>query len=222
MRGPLAPSERALLAACALVFLYLIILGIGAFWGSCHDPNSRYKSDSYSNYDNCTVNDARLFLSDVATSVDKWHDDVNAISTAVVAIFTVVLVLVTGRQARLTRITADAAAVSARAARDSADALPNLERAYIFIEIYPGVADGIARTLGELIDTTKDGGGKQTRSIDVRYQFINHGKTPAVIKVMSAVLKHWINLPSKIEYADKPLPREIVVRAGEIYPAPAE
>jgi hypothetical protein len=122
---------------------------------------------------------------------------------------------------RYTRRATEAAAVAAKAARDSADALPNVERAYIFIEIHPNVADGIRRTLSELMNKTGYRDGNLTLSADIRYQFINHGKTPAIAKIMSIEFHHLVDLPTPISYDDEPLSQEIVIRAGETYPEPA-
>jgi hypothetical protein len=56
--------------------------------------------------------------------VDAYHDDVTAAATAVIAIFTIVLVIVTNRQARLTK---DAVRISERT-------LTELERAYVYVD----------------------------------------------------------------------------------------
>jgi hypothetical protein len=119
---------------------------------------------------------------------------------------------------RYTGRATEAAAVAARAARDSADALPNLERAYIFIELDPHVGENIRKVLLEI--ATKPGyrDGRFGLHVDIRYQFINHGKTPAIIEVMTSKLDAWEALPSEILFSDERLPQEIVVRAGDIYP----
>jgi hypothetical protein len=209
MRNPLSASERVLIILCISFYVYLAVLGLGAFWGGCHNPNDRYDSNHYSNHEDCTLSGVRLFFIDVSASLKQGHDAIDAISTAVVAFFAAVLFFVTREQVRLTKISADAALVSARAARDSADALPNLDRAYIFIEIDPHFSRDIQSVLSRV-----------DRDARIAFQFINHGKTPAIIKAISASFRIWDAFPRKVSYINEPLAAEIVVRAGEIHPPP--
>jgi hypothetical protein len=60
---------------------------------------------------------------------------------------------------------------AANAAKDSADALPALERAYLFLVISPIVIRRMRR-IPELNDTIPDLG-------NIEYEFVNEGKTPA-------------------------------------------
>jgi hypothetical protein len=112
MQDRFTTFDRTLITACALVYIYLVVLGIGAIWGGCHDPNSQDYSYHHSNYDDCAANGVGHFFLAVLTSIDRWNTAFTAISTFFIAVFTVVLALVTGRQARLTKLSADAAAVS--------------------------------------------------------------------------------------------------------------
>jgi hypothetical protein len=111
---------------------------------------------------------------------------------------------------------------NAKAARDSADALPKLERAYIFIDIDPDFAKSIKLLLDD--HQLKDEGLKDGASTTatIKYQFLNQGKTPAVIKAMSAEFHHWMAFPEEIRYIDDPMVGEIVMRAGDIWPPPKE
>jgi hypothetical protein len=59
-------------------------------------------------------------------------------------------------------------------------------------------------------------------TIDIQFQFINHGKTPAIIKTASGEFNPWADIPRRIHYSDPPLSGEIIIRAGEIYPQPIE
>lgn len=93
--------------------------------------------------------------------------------------------------------------------RQTAEALPALERAYVFIEI----DSEFSRHIESILD-------RADQNADIDYQFVNHGKTPAVIRAMSADFHHWTDFPKKIRYIDEPLSGEIVVPAGEIYPEP--
>jgi hypothetical protein len=212
MRGPLTPYERGLIVLCALTYVYIAVLGIGAFWGGCHNPNSQNYYDYYSNHKDGALDGVRSFFLNVNAGIDQSHDTINAISAAAVAVFTVVLVFVTGRQARLTKISADAALISAKAARDSADALPKLERAYIFIDIDPRFAQGIEATIPSATTT----------SPTIKFQRINHGKTPAVIKAISVEFCHLTELPEEITYIPESVTHEIVVASGQIYPRPLD
>jgi hypothetical protein len=114
---------------------------------------------------------------------------------------------------------------NAKAARDSADALPALERAYIFIDIEPEFVDTICFSFEVLGRASQRPGGDAavvTPPPTILYQFINHGKTPAILKAASAEFHHWTDLPQQIHYFDKLLGREIAIRSGDTYPLPAE
>lgn len=111
---------------------------------------------------------------------------------------------------------------AARAARDSADALPALERAYIFVEIDPNAVKAIDSIIRAFQDRHEGMPTSAPSELVVGYQLINHGKTPAIIKAMSAYFMHRADFPQQINYTDVSLPGEIVVQAGEIYPPPIE
>lgn len=131
-------------------------------------------------------------------------------------------------QARLMRFQLRVAAKAAHATKRSADALPALERAYVFVEIDPGFAE-VAKTT---IDKHQLSSEELRRAaqlvlerpqtaarLAIKYQFINHGKTPAIVKTMSGKLSV-VQPPTPIDYSHAPLPNEIVIRAGEIFPEP--
>lgn len=102
---------------------------------------------------------------------------------------------------------------NAEAARDSADALPTLERAYIFFEPSPWCAPNIKQILA---GTASFGLGSDSPRID--YEFANHGKTPAILKRMSAIFAHLTELPARGHNISEPLGSEIVIPGGGIYP----
>lgn len=74
--------------------------------------------------------------------IDRLHDDIAAISTVVIAAYTIVLGRATiglrqvsERQHGEMQRSTEVANIAAKAAQSSADALPILERAYIFINV---------------------------------------------------------------------------------------
>jgi hypothetical protein len=112
---------------------------------------------------------------------------------------------------------------AANAAKDSADALPVLERAYVFIRINSGVVDWIRGIVeSELAFRDKNvvrAGVSRVPIVD--YQIINHGKTPAIVQAMSAdLVKSAVLLD--IRYNDDVTPGEIVIPAGESFPPAAD
>src|SRR3954447_12465450 len=169
MRGRLTASDRALITACALLYVYLAILGIGAVWGGCHDPNGHDHSHRYSNYDDCTADGVGHFFLAILTAIDKWNTALTAISTFFIAVFTVVLALVTGRQARLTKLSVDAVTFSANAARDSVDAAKQAfiasHRAWLRVNVTIGSHGA---------NINKNGAG-----VDICYRIENTGNVPA-------------------------------------------
>jgi hypothetical protein len=174
MRSPLSASERALIIVCVLVYLFLVVFSIGAFWGGCHNPNGRNYGDHYSNNEDCALDGVRLFFIDVSASLKQAHDAIDAISTAVVAIFTAVLVFVTREQAKLTKRSAD---IAARSADIAEKGIIDLEAPFITVKIIEG------------IKVTKQGGERGTIAIDIRpikFVFVNHGRTPAQLIAYSA------------------------------------
>jgi hypothetical protein len=154
----------------------------------------------------------------LAGFMERHNGAVTAVATIVIATFTVVLAIVTRRAARLTRI-------AANAARDSADALPALERAYVFIEIEQNFIEAMRTIIQQSQDNreaAKAGNSVIVHTMPrVNHQFVNHGKTPAIVKAISAELIHQAAMP-EARYVGEPITGEIVIPAGQIYPAPAE
>jgi hypothetical protein len=111
---------------------------------------------------------------------------------------------------------------AANAAKASADALPTLERAYVFIEIDPDFSRSIKSILDD--HELKDEGLKDGvyTGATIKYQFVNHGKTPAIVKAMSAEFHHWTELPEEIRYINDSMIGEIVIRSGDIWPPAKE
>lgn len=134
--------------------------------------------------------------------LDQHNGAVTAVATIFIAIFTVVLAVVTRRQAVITK---DLVATT----RNSAEALPTLERAYLFIEMAPYNT--------EILDRLRS--DKQPR---IDYIVKNYGKTPAVINEIFTRVISWHDLP-EVRYEGLPdVFRDAVVAAGEVYPPDAK
>jgi hypothetical protein len=113
-----------------------------------------------------------VVLCRVDVVVHRNRDDIAAISTFFIALFTIALVFVT-------RKLAEATVIAAVAAKDAAEALPILERGRLYAEIRSASLNwmtGVTQTHPE----TK----KQTISNTFRIEIVirNHGKTPSVVK----------------------------------------
>jgi hypothetical protein len=112
-----------------------------------------------------------------------WEDPV-AFYTFILGIFTALLAIVSATQIVFLVRTDKITRVSARAAQQSADALPAIERAYVFLHV------NSARHRLKPIETM----GPAPRilpveSLNIHFHFINHGKTPAVLTELRAGVK---------------------------------
>jgi hypothetical protein len=163
------------------------------------------------------------------------------IASILVAGFTGLLAWATYRQVRLTRTLAEtsttatkaahkntaltarlaeATEIAANAARDSAAAMPTLERAYLFVETAP-LDENDLRLRPRLIRTYGHENTPPNAATTVRYQIVNHGKTPAISKAMSFRLQYRADTDGPALQAVSPNPiGEIVVSGGAIYPSP--
>lgn len=137
--------------------------------------------------------------------LEKHNGAVTAVATVFIAIFTIVLTLVTGRQARLTKIAADAAEKAADAAKASAEALPNVERAYLFL-------DGKLESQLHWPTATSE-----KRESVIRPIFKNHGKTPAILKELYWDVLVLDRLPGQREVdalRGGPFPVSLIIGSG--------
>lgn len=118
---------------------------------------------------------------------------------AIVAIFQFISIFV---QAIVFILTLRATVRAANAAKDSADALPAIERAYVFV--VPKIDPDILSSGGFM----------------VHYYFVNHGKTPAVIDGIEVHYKSLASLPDNIQFlANVPEASGIVIAGGGRWPA---
>lgn len=118
-----------------------------------------------------------------------------AIFTLVLAISTIGLWIVTVRASKHTE-------KAANAAKDSADALPIIERAYVFVEEIMWQN----RFVDEPIQPV-------TNYLSVR--FINHGNTPAIIRKVFVLADKLIVYPISIDIGDFKIPEGIIVSSRE-------
>ena len=156
-------------------------------------------------------------------STDWWMAIFNGI-LAIVAVVQARLLYITFKanriNARATVRSARAAERAAVAAKSSAEALPALERAYVFIEIDPRSASGLESIVGNIILNDEMNRGARIAEPVIRFQFVNHGKTPAIIRAISANFCYLSDLPPAVRYVDEPLDQEIVIASGAVYPPP--
>ena len=116
-----------------------------------------------------------------------------------VAIATLLLVAVTGSLAVSTRN-------AAVAAKDAADALPKIERAYVFVEV----------SIGEFALA-----GTDDAIANIRVRFINLGKTPAIPKRIRAYPVVQQAIPdalNSVPSSERQLPPSYVIPAGDGFP----
>jgi hypothetical protein len=142
------------------------------------------------------------------------------VATALLWVFTALLWRSTRQAVRDEAIALKIAQSNAKAARDSADALPRLERAYIFFTpdpTFPGHIQGIITGYWSLSEGMPASMPPQTF---IRYQFTNHGKTPAIVKSVTGRLVNLPSLPMPLHYDDRKLPGLIIPSAG-IFPTPS-
>lgn len=127
----------------------------------------------------------------------KLVHDPNATFSGAVALFTFALVLVGVVQARQLRRTVEAT-------REAAQALPNIERAYVFVRVF--MIDGPV--------LTDDGSGQS----ELKVEFANHGRTPAILEQINAVAQTAMEIPTElIDPAITQLPPGLVIPPGESY-----
>jgi hypothetical protein len=105
------------------------------------------------------------------------------------------------------------------ATKAAADALPILERAYIFVQVNQEVV-GLLRVIVESEAALRNkivvrSGVSRVPIVD--YQIINHGKTPAIVQAISADFTKSAAL-ADLKYKDEAMLGEIVIGAGESFP----
>jgi hypothetical protein len=173
--------------------------------------------------------------------LDVFDGLITTMATVVVAVFTVVLARVTGRQAQLTRQLAESTQIAAKAAqetaaitrelagstetaaiaaRDGAATVPTLERAYLFVEIEPtGLKDITARLSRnpneppQAFMQSERNRIDQTRSA-LWFHLANHGKTPAIVKAIGFTLQYRADINGPALFVTEPLKTGPLAIAG--------
>jgi hypothetical protein len=98
--------------------------------------------------------------------------------TLLLAVVSSVQIFFLIRADKTARTSADAAKTAAKAAQASAEALPNIERAYLFMRL----SDYVCTATTQYFDgTTGNPNPVHAGNFYARYFFGNHGKTPAVL-----------------------------------------
>ncbi|MGP8051145.1 MAG: hypothetical protein ACLPYB_11110 [Desulfobaccales bacterium] len=106
----------------------------------------------------------------IATWIDHHNGFITAVATAVIAAFTLALVCANRQLWKVSKEAADAA-------KDSADALPAVERAYLFVKVILNISDHDPDQPQINIGTMEAPGANKVNII-----VTNHGKTPAIIE----------------------------------------
>jgi hypothetical protein len=211
--------------------IYLILVAVVGTWfvggsPSFHDCVRKHKNDNYYqalHERNAVIRGSivRLRLDVVCTGdfIDQNGNSITALATLLIAGFTGVLwrattamTQVAERQRAEMERTTGAAQTAADAAKKSADALPILERAYLFVEFSDS---NIQEVLAMYTDNAS------TRRIKVRFTIFNYGKTPAIVKAIFRTLLHIDGGMGEPFYVESVLIEdEIIIASGartEIY-----
>jgi hypothetical protein len=176
---------RRAIGIVLLLLIVIVSLGSGTWFSShCapHQP-SESREQNQATEENCATLDGIIFRSAatgmkaVGEAFHAYHDDVNAFATVFIAIFTIVLGIFTVSLSRSTRI-------AANAAKQATDALPVVERAYVYPVIIS--AGGTGECIREALvfyegDITKDDTPIPTTA-EITFRIKNYGKTPAILK----------------------------------------
>jgi hypothetical protein len=142
---------------------------------------------------------------EVGEFIHSYHDEINALSTVVIAIFTCILGIFTVSLSRSTRIAADAAALNAQAVMDAEGAhlypiikKSNLKDAFQSAILYPSMPD---------VDSLP--------APFAEYVFKNYGKSPAFIEsVMHGIRVYELSHKSRVISPGSESFLEIVVAGG--------
>jgi hypothetical protein len=146
--------------------------------------------------------------------IEAHNGAITSLATIVVAVFTIVLALVTRRQAHLTKELAISTELAAKAARDSASALPRLERAYLFVETDQDSLASLSHAIRQAKVHTF-----ATTPVSVSYELVNQGKTPALLKAQRFTMQYRADTDSPAVVPLEPISAgEIVIRGGEVHP----
>jgi hypothetical protein len=170
-------SNSAIALIGLIVFAFLASLFTPYYHEVCEkSPNTGYEDCSTYHITVAWFWYIGKFLNDYGTAI-------TAISSVVIAAFTIILGTFTVKLAQSTKI-------AAKATKSAVDALPVVERAYVYPVIVS--SDGVAKYIQDAVvfgvddpdnyDTPSDG------FVSVTFRLKNYGKTPAIVKAVYAGL----------------------------------
>jgi hypothetical protein len=122
-------GDKLLIILSISILTFVILSAVGAEW--CR--NDYYCKDAHTEQyaNDCAAHGFAIFLKTVWCWFEALRDDINAISTTILAFFTVILAFAARRQAILTR---DAVETAAHHAKTAERALTDYERPWLFLE----------------------------------------------------------------------------------------
>jgi hypothetical protein len=180
--GHLRKGDCRMLKATAVFFAFVIAVcvaigGLGHWSCIIRSPEQEGENtkaqQAYN--ENCTTSLSVLKFggTQVIETFHSYHDDINAFSTVVIAVFTCILGIFTISLSRSTRIAADAAMLNARAVMDAEGAhiYPVIETDNLRSDVFYGVIRGESGNDSDIMIAPT-----------VTFRFKNYGKTPAVLK----------------------------------------
>jgi hypothetical protein len=141
-------------------------------------------------------------------AIKSANEHTMTVATVWIAGLTGLMLLVAGgqlwmffKQLKLTQDAVSAGAVAAYAAKASAEALPKIERAYLFVEVL----------LNRAIEFDKDSGAYWAEML---VRITNHGKTPAILTRFRAYADFLDVAPRQLinhDRANNPIPHGLVI-----------
>lgn len=200
MRERLNFGDKLLLAISILILVLVAACCAGAEWCRHNYYCGDTTSQQYAN--DCAAHGLAIFFRNTWCLFDALRDDINALATSILAVFTIILAYAARRQAILTRDAVNVASEQARhmessvkAAQFSADNAFAVETARLFI-------DDIDVTLSSIPNTPIIRGPIKTDNvfIDVKITVRNLGRTPAILSATAGEVKIGPDLPDKPDF----------------------
>jgi hypothetical protein len=172
MSDRFAPGDRFIIGIAVCLFVYVLVLDLGTFWQGCNAIGRRPYSYDYAYNDRCTVDGIVSLIWLGGAIIDRLKDDLTAISTTIIAAFTVVLAWATHRQARLTQLVADTSKDAAEAAKNTADISYKILTRLEAPHLYP-VNLSYVYSVDQFHNVSH---------VSVSAAFKNYGRSPAILK----------------------------------------
>jgi hypothetical protein len=161
-------------------------------------PYADYCGSDHGDEKYCAGYEVASFL---AVFIDAHNGVVTAIATMFIGLFTYTLKKSTDRMWVATK-------QAAEVAQKSADALPAIERAYLFLD------DEIE---ANFVNVTREKNGDRMEAV-VKFSFRNHGKTPAILKGIKGTAGHSSSYPEvgrkSLALIEGEFPDGVVVTSG--------